>query len=94
VTSESDGRTKKKRWAEAMHYRGVRAVVEAARLRKERRELISQRQLYLKESRTLRAHVEHWNDLNGRLYHYIRMRIGRRDFMVITDDHGNAWVDE
>jgi hypothetical protein len=90
VNSESVGRTKNKGYAETISRRRIRAIRDAMRLYQERQELICQRSLYLKQNETLRAHVKHWEDLNRRLYRYIKWRISQRHLTLNT---GNYWND-
>ena len=82
------GKTDARPSAKNMCHQGVSAIRETLRLYRERQELISQRAVYLKENRTLRAHVKHWEDLNLRLYQYIKLRMSKRYLML---NSGNYW---
>jgi hypothetical protein len=71
-----------------MRQRGVRAVVDCLRLRKEHQQLSSERVSRLGDNRNLRANLQHMTALNSVLRDFIRHHTGRG---ALTENTGNSW---
>ena len=91
VISEGGGWSETQWSAETIRRRGVRAVVDGLRLRRQREQLVSERAYYFKENRMLRAHLQHLTALNGILRDFIHRHNGHQVFTQKTGNYWNDW---